>query len=207
MRIKLSKHRALDPVIATLLLVAIAVVGGTIIFVFSQDFFSTTQISGTPNIELIEFVGYDGRDVPQLISQIGTVMATTNSGGDGDGTFEQHERITVHVTNHSINKLMIKEVRFGGAVYTYAATDTLDAHGPLSNIPGGQYDILVKTDGVVDLMLNQDQAVIQPGQTVDIILALDYDLKKGRYTQFRFQTANGAVFISSVLIGSEDTAT
>ncbi len=206
MRIKLSKHRAVAPVIATLLMVAIAVVGGTIIFVFSQGFFSSSQISGEPYIELVKVMGYDGRDMPQLTSQIGAVMATANSGGDGDGDPEEHERITIHVTNHSFKRaVLIQEIRFGGDVYTYADTDTLDAHGPLSNIPGGQYDILVKTDGVVDLMLNQDQAVIQPGQTVDIILALDSAFKDGRYTQFRFQTANGAVFVSSVLIGSDNT--
>ena len=34
------QKRAVAPVIATLLLVAIAVVGGSIIFVFSQDFFA-----------------------------------------------------------------------------------------------------------------------------------------------------------------------
>ena len=43
-----SNHRAVAPVIATLLMVAIAVVGGTIIFVFSQGFFSSSQISGRP---------------------------------------------------------------------------------------------------------------------------------------------------------------
>jgi len=207
MRIKLSKHRAVAPVIATLLMVAIAVVGGTIIFVFSQGFFSSSQISGEPYIELVKIMGYDGRDMPQLTSQIGAVMATANSGGDGDGDPEEHERITIHVTNESFKRVvLIQEIRFGGDVYTYADTNTLDAHGPLSNIPGGQYDILVKTDGVVDLMLNWDQAIIQPGQTVDIIIALDSPFKDGRYTQFRFQTANGAVFVSSVLIGSENNA-
>ncbi|GFN40744.1 MAG: hypothetical protein YK1312THETA_50001, partial [Marine Group I thaumarchaeote] len=39
-----TKHRAVAPVIATLLMVAIAVVGGTIIFVFSQGFFNQAQV-------------------------------------------------------------------------------------------------------------------------------------------------------------------
>jgi len=207
MRIKLSKHRAVAPVIATLLMVAIAVVGGTIIFVFSQGFFSSSQISGEPYLELVKVLGYDGRDMPQLTSQIGTVMATANSGGDGDGDPEQHERITIHVTNETFKGVvLIQELRFGGDVYTYAGTDTLDAHGPLSNIPGGQFDILLKTDGAVDLMLDWNQAVIQPGQTVDIIIALDSDFKDGRNTQFRLETGNGAVFVSSVLIGSQYAA-
>ena len=37
--------KAVAPVIATLLLVAIVVVGGSIIFVFSQGFFSNAEIS------------------------------------------------------------------------------------------------------------------------------------------------------------------
>ena len=43
-----------------------AVVGGSIIFVFSQGFFSTAQISGTPQIELVKIFGYDLRDVTPL---------------------------------------------------------------------------------------------------------------------------------------------
>ncbi|MEK0340135.1 MAG: archaellin/type IV pilin N-terminal domain-containing protein, partial [Nitrosopumilus sp.] len=38
---KLTSRRAVAPVIATLLLVAIAVVGGSIVFVFAQGFFSS----------------------------------------------------------------------------------------------------------------------------------------------------------------------
>ena len=49
-----SSHKAVAPVIATLLMVAIAVVGGTIIFVFSQGFFSSSQISGSPQIEAVQ---------------------------------------------------------------------------------------------------------------------------------------------------------
>ena len=205
MRVKFSKHQAVAPVIATLLMVAIAVVGGTIIFVFSQGFFSSSQLSGDPHIELVKIIGYDGRGVPQLTSQNGAIMVTANSGGDGDGKYEQHERITVHVTNDSVNLVVINKILFGGVEYDYAAANTLDAQGPLSNIPGGQYDVLVKTDGIVDFMLNNDRAEIKAGQTVDIILALDTDYKQGRGTQFRLETDYGAVFMSTVLIGSDNS--
>ena len=62
-RNKLTSRRAVAPVIATLLLVAIAVVGGSIVFVFSQGFFSSAQISGAPQIESLQITGYDARDV------------------------------------------------------------------------------------------------------------------------------------------------
>ncbi len=61
-----TNRRAVAPIIATLLMVAIAVVGGTIIFVFAQGFFSSSQISGVPTIEAIKVLGYDGRDATAL---------------------------------------------------------------------------------------------------------------------------------------------
>ncbi|MCH7941005.1 MAG: hypothetical protein IH842_03450, partial [Thaumarchaeota archaeon] len=63
-----STHRAVAPVIATLLMVAIAVVGGTIIFVFSQGFFNQAQVSGTPTIESVKILGYDARDIASLVA-------------------------------------------------------------------------------------------------------------------------------------------
>ena len=50
------------PVIATLLMVAIAVVGGMLVFVFSQDFFTATDSMTGPTIEVIRLFGYDARD-------------------------------------------------------------------------------------------------------------------------------------------------
>ncbi len=198
---KVDNHRAVASIIATLLLIMIAVVVASIIFVFAEQSYNQNQISGIIPIELITVLGYDARDVSQLTTQNKVVMATANSGGDGDGMKERHERVTVHVQNHSPNKIIIKELRFGGSEYTFAATSTLDAHGPQSNIPGGQYGILLKTVGAVDLMLNEGQAEIRSGQAVDIVLALDSNVKKGRDTQFKLTTTNGAIFIATVVMG------
>ena len=198
---KVDNHRAVASIIATLLIIMIAVVVASTIFVFAQQSYNQNQISGVIPIELIKILGYDARDVSQLTTQNKVVMATANSGGDGDGMKERHERVTVHVQNHSPNKIIIKELRFGGSEYTYAATSTLDAHGPQSNIPGGQYGILLKTVGAVDLMLTEGQAEIRSGQAVDIVLALDSNVKKGRDTQFKLTTTNGAIFIGTVVMG------
>jgi len=77
-------HRAVAPVIATLLMVAIAVVGGTIIFVFAQGFFSQAQISGTPTIEAVKIMGYDARDVTNLKAHTNQIMTVT--AGDSGNT-------------------------------------------------------------------------------------------------------------------------
>ena len=112
------KHRAVAPVIATLLMVAIAVVGGSIIFVFSQGFFSQAQISGTPTIELIKIVGYDARDVTTLQTHDGGPMLLAASGGDADSASEEHERIAVSLKIDGVQKMLIAKLRFEGTIYT-----------------------------------------------------------------------------------------
>ncbi|MCH7968542.1 MAG: type IV pilin [Thaumarchaeota archaeon] len=197
------KHRAVAPVIATLLLVAIAVVGGTIIFVFAQGFFSQSQISGTPTIELIKILGYDGRDVSTLQTHDGGPVLLAASGGNADSINQKHERIAIYLKNDSVQKMLISELRFGGTVYTYAKAATLDAQGAASSIPGGTYDVWLSEDGITDLMLLEGAAEFQPGQTATILLALDTDFKSGRDTQFKLTTTNGAVFVGTVVIGQQ----
>jgi len=192
------------PVIATLLMVAIAVVGSSIIFVFSQGFFSQAQISDIPTIELIKIVGYDARDVSTLQAHDGGLMILNAiTGGDGDSINEKHERIAVYLKNDSVQKMLIAELRFGGTVYIYANTTSLDAQGALSSIPGGTYDVWLTKEGIVDIMLTEGAAELQPGQTATIILALDTDFKTGRDTQFKLTTTNGAVFVGTVVIGQQ----
>ena len=75
-------QRAVAPIIATLLMVAISVVGGILIFVFAQGFFTDTNIQ-TPNIESLEIFGYDARDRAGLRTHIFDPAATEGAAGGG----------------------------------------------------------------------------------------------------------------------------
>ena len=97
---KLTSRRAVAPVIATLLLVAIAVVGGSIVFVFSQGFFSQAQVSGTPTIESLKFSGYDARDGADLTMHDGTVTGLVM--GNASNGLVTGERIAVYVQNQGV---------------------------------------------------------------------------------------------------------
>ncbi len=111
-----TSHKAVAPVIATLLMVAIAVVGGTIIFVFAQGFFSSAQISGTPQIEAVKIEGYDARAVPNLQMHNGNDMGalpSTSTAGDVDSIVEADERVSVYVTNNSVQKIVLGEIWLG----------------------------------------------------------------------------------------------
>ncbi len=211
---KLSNRRAVAPVIATLLLVAIAVTGGTVIFSSTQEMFDTSQVSGYPNIEFLEIVGYDARDVNVLQAHNGLVMATPNSGGDANGAKQKDERIGVYIQNHGTQAVIISKLLFAGTKYVYAGTTTLDAFGPGSSISGSggpsgepQYGILIKTDGTSDTIRNEPAPIIKAGEVDTIILALDSDFKIGRDVQFQIETTNGAIFVGTVIIGSASDST
>ncbi len=197
MRFRVSKHRAVDPVIATLLLVAIAVVGGTIIFVFSQEFFKTAQISGTPTVEAVRILGYDARDADALVAHDGVVMPS-GTGGVSDSAKMIDERIAVYVTNNSAQKITIADLLFAGKNYTAnAVASTLDAYNGVAPAIG-EYVIL--TEGAGGILQNSG-IVIQAGQTVTIVLDLEDSMKIGRDTQFQIKTTRGNLWLANVNIG------
>jgi flagellin-like protein len=187
-------RRAVAPVIATLLLVAIAVVGGAIVFAFSQNFFSSSQISGKPTIEAVKVAGYDARAIPTLDNQNGVSTLTGNDNGNANK--DAGEPVAVYVKNDSVQSITISELRFGGVVYSY-----LSNPADLTNLSAGNYTIAGV--GAGDGIINNPVAEIQPGQSVSVTLALSEAMKSGRDTQFKVTTTNGAVFVNTVVIGQK----
>jgi len=204
-----TSHKAVAPVIATLLMVAIAVVGGTIIFVFSQGFFSSSQISGTPQIELVQILGYDARSVTLLQMHDGNDMGPilVSSSGDGDPNVEADERVAIYLTNNSVQKVILGEIAFGGYIYQYknvavAGLELWDAAPGDAGLNRGNYTVLTGTNGG-DQLLDEGAGEIKAGQTATIILDLESDLRIGRSSQFKLTTSNGNVFVSTVSVGQQ----
>jgi len=188
-----SSHRAVAPVIATLLMVAIAVVGGTIIFVFSQGFFNQAQISGTPAIELVKILGYDARDVQFLTTHDGATMTVAGSSNLIQGK-NAGEYVIVYIKNDSVGQILFSEMRLGGTVYAYDTPGTVVAFNVANR---GQYYVL---DNSTDSIASQ-AAVAEPGETIGILFELDDNFPTGRDTQFKLTTTNGAVFVGTVVMG------
>ena len=198
---RLTNRRAVAPVIATLLMVAIAVVGGTIIFVFSQGFFSQAQISGTPSIESIKIFGYDARDISALRAHDGQTMPALSAGNTTGNVLGKNvdERIAVYIKNDSVNQVLFSEVRVGGLVYTYDTAATLSDWDDATDLVPGEYSIML--DATATGLLQELAATIQPGGTVTMIVDLDDNFPIGRDTQFKLTTTNGAVFVGTVVMG------
>jgi flagellin-like protein len=193
---RLHSRRGVAPVIATLLLVAIAVVGGAIVFAYSQNFFSSSQIGGRPTIEAIKILGYDARPGSTLNSHNGNFTGLTN---DGDANKDRGEHVVVYVKNDSVQPITISEARFGGVVYTYTNPTTsinalTDGRYTIAGVPGGNGVHLISTSQVAE---------IQPGQTTSVVLQLIENMRSGRDVQFKLTTNNGAVFVGTVVIGQQ----
>ena len=107
------------------------------------------------------------------------------------------ERIAVYVVNHSVKKVLLDEVRFGGEVYTATSSSSLTIWDDFVDFVPGQY-AMSDSDNSVLVPNNQE---IQPGQTVTVILDLQSDFKIGRTVQMRIETSSGAIFLKDVKIG------
>lgn len=194
-----SRRRAVAPVIATLLLVAIAVVGGSIVFVFSQGFFSQAQVSGTPTIESLKLLGYDARDAQGLTVHDGQAVPLIGGNSTADG-LKAGDRVAIYVQNQGVSKATFAEVRFAGTEYTYKAEPTVPAWTGPSSSDLGRFWILESSDGSA---LQTTAPELQPGQQATIVLELEENIKSGRDGQAKFTTSNGAVFVGTVVAGQQ----
>ena len=194
---RLTNRRAVAPVIATLLMVAIAVVGGTIIFVFSQGFFSQSQISGNPSIESVKILGYDARDADALRSHDGTTMGAGTGGNSTSLGKLSDERVAIFIKNDSVNQILFSEVRLGGTTYSYDSAAALSAWNDPTDLVPGEYSVMLDSSTI----LQEQAATVQPGQTATVLIDLNNNFPIGRDTQFKLTTTNGAVFVGTVVMG------
>src|SRR3989337_3164112 len=135
LRLKVLKRAAVSPIIATIILIAIAVVGSSITAVFAQDAINKWQIGGYPVVELVRLTGFDARDAKDIEAHNAPIakpslVATFLK----DGIKGNKEVITVFVKNVGTKKVVVKEVMLGGSVYSFS--------NPPFTVPFGKYAII-----------------------------------------------------------------
>ena len=202
---KITSRRAVAPVIATLLLVAIAVVGGSMIFVFAQEYVSETQVSGSPNVELIKIFGYDARDVDKLNLHDGNEILAKNCCGIADGKKNFDERIAIYIQNNSVQPVVISELRLNGDVYSFVPQTKIgewdkigDGHKPHPN----EYIIVNRhIEGKNYETVEVSYPVIQSGGVVTLLLDLGKNMGMVHDLQIKITTLQGNVFVSTIMIG------
>ena len=201
-----TERKAVAPIIATLLMVAIAVVGGILIFVFTQGFFTETE-TGSQSKDKIEIVGYDLRDSDDLDDHqdhTGAGLEAVTSGTVG-GALEANDFAIVYVTNPSDTSIILRSIELGGSSYVYfgesAATDITGAY------PGdGKFVVCTITLCTTEPSFTDAVATILPGATVTVIMEVDaqqVDLKNGRNTKITVETDNGGIATIGAKVGKQ----
>jgi len=207
-------RRSVAPVIATLLLVAIAVVGGSIVFVFAQGFFSSSQVSGTPIIESVKIIGYDARDVLKVKAHDGIEIEGEKGKdccGERDGLLKADERISIYLQNNSVQKVFISEIRISGVVYDFTTYSTIPPPFSIgswdqNNVKPqpGEYVMLTghnATEGKGSDLLQDPAPRMEPGEIITVLVDLDKSYSLPRDAQFKLTTATGSVVVSTIIMG------
>jgi len=205
-----NKRRAVAPIIATLLMVAIAVVGGILIFVFAQGFFTDINV-GAPTIESIEIFGYDVRDTDKLTAHTGNEISVAVS-ATADGKLSTDDGFIIHIRNRGNTAVLIQKVKVFGSTYQQTATPvTCSAAAPVKGFFLMAEDATLSdvTDPVEMVVADCADSfyTIGPGNDATILLryddALNNDLsvKIGRPIPIVIQTGNGGTFVKQLQNG------
>jgi len=201
---KIASRRAVAPVIATILLVAIAVVGGGVIFAFSEESHTYLQISNSPQIDSLEITGFDARDTSLLILHDGIHANNLPSPGDFDGQagngLLKGERIAVYVQNNSISTVYFSEVRFAGSELVFVPGDPLTEYGTTFMNPG---EFVIATKGTTGVANLSSSAKLQSGQEATFLIELEGNIPIQRDTSFKIVTTNGAGLVGTIYLGHQ----
>jgi archaeal type IV pilus assembly protein PilA len=188
-----NERRGVAPIIATLLMVAIAVVGGILIFVFAQGFFSSSQVEG-PTIESVTMIGYDTRDVAALNNHAGTALSAFGSGTTNDNKITQASSVALYIKNTGTQTLVINSLKLAGETLTFDGT----AGVTNSTLTAGEYAILDGNSGTAAIATS----TLTSGQETTIVAkVIDSPLKTGRTYTVDLTTGNGATFKFDFIAG------
>lgn len=204
---KITSRSAVAPIVGTLLLSAIAVIGGVLVFSFSQDSFASSQVSGTPQIEFLKIIGYDARDVEKLNLHDGNEILSKNCCGIANGKKNYDERIAIYLQNHSVSPITISELMFAGDKYSFVQMNKIgqwDKIGVGHKPHPGEYIIIKGHDEGKKYILGQDNSpVIQPGEVVTILLDLGINIGVNHDSQIQIITTGGNTFASTIVVGQD----
>jgi len=206
--ILIKKKKAVSPVIATILLVTIAVVGAGLNFTMAQQYFNSAQASSFSGIESVLFLGYDATDSDSLRYHDGILsnpVANWHGNQQPDG-LRQGERIGIFVQNHSIKSVTFSEIRIAGNVYVFQNMGPSNIMTPYSSnlLERGEYTIVINGNQNAPAdTISGSSPKLHPGQTATIVLEMDNNVQTARDMQVKLTTSEGGTWVYTVVAGQE----
>ncbi|HXV38885.1 MAG TPA: hypothetical protein VD699_04870, partial [Nitrosopumilaceae archaeon] len=188
-----------------LLMIAIAVVGGVMIYVFTQGFFGNSSISTSPSVDTITMSGYDMRAIPAATGITTHELLNFATYGDaGVAGMADGEEGSIFIRNVGQKSYTISKIEVNGRQMTF------DGVGPLTS---GEYGILTVPDAATATAGTtlRGAPTILPGEEGTLVISFDGDglnnddnnAADGRTIPVRITSAGGSVYNFNVVIGSK----
>jgi len=192
--IKKEQHKAVAPIIATLLMVAITVVGGILIFVFSQGFFKDTSIQ-SPSMDAIEIWGYNAQDIADTSFKIHGNLEV-NCGGTVNQKIGNNDCFGIFIRNVGSNVVVIETLRVFGVAIPVETTATAVTN---ANPGAGEFCLVQNT-------VCSSNPLLQPGQEATVLVrnnaaTMNGEIKIGRPMIFSIETGKGQIFTKQIKSG------
>jgi flagellin-like protein len=183
---KVRRRRGVAEIIGTMMLMAITVVGASVLSYFVNNSFNSENVTSTTSIDIttnqIKLIAYDTRDSTTLmqlsgvdnksgdqklcgISCVGNVDKRPINGGT--------EFFVIQFTNNSINSIFLSNLQLNYVVHNWDSQTAgtalnLSSDLPIGSYPhGGKFSIL-KTSSSIQSATNE----IKSGQTVNLLVKL-----------------------------------
>ena len=158
-----QSKRAVSDIIVSLLLVAMTVIGGIIVFGIVRDSgvaeSVTSQVSQPLTFEGgIKISAYDARDYINLMK----IGAVDNSSPPDQGELVANEYIVLNITNNNLNSIFLNDVIVNEISHTFDTTASLPPAA------GGEFSIITSTTAGT----TQSSSEIGGGSSVTVVVKL-----------------------------------
>jgi len=182
-------------------MVAIAVVGGMLVFVFSQDFFTQTDSMTGPTIEVLQIFGYDARDLATASNALRNAGGATCTGpvGVAGGTMADGDVFAVYLRNLGSNDAIVQNV----SVYNVKGSASAIANFG-STLAAGTWTVMTNSTSCANSIPLSANSIIKPGTDATVFIgynvgstATDFSenaVKSGRPLFVKVETSSGSIF-------------
>ncbi len=191
-------HRGIAGIIVSLILIAVAVVGGISVFMFTQGFISDTSVSA-PTIDVVEIFGYDTSDATSLTTHTGAAILI-NAANLPAATLTDSDAFALYVRNRGSGVVVVDSIEVYGTVYTISTVGTCTTAVPAD----GTFSISTDTTTLLTACGNTSLA---SGEEVTIYVRYDDgtngNVALGRPIPITIVTANGMEISKQLTNGAQ----
>jgi len=191
-------HPGIAGIIVALILIAVAVVGGISVFMFTQGFMSEAPVTA-PMIDVLQIVGSNATDSTDITTHTGTQIPVSNAVGN---TLADGDQFTIYVRSKSVGITVIDNITVFGSLHNYDTDCTA-----IGDTAPQEDTFCITVDGS---STGLSSPVIQGFQEFTIIVGYDIDVnglvKIGRMIPVTIIISDGVEFNTQVISGTTKLA-